>query len=204
VLVTKTLRSSTSLSCRTCTASRKQSLRRQRCTPCAGSVYCLTWSVFSRLDSVGLGARADAHGLGQIACRLIVPQPLAKATKEKISMFCHVASEQVIGVHDVASVYHVPLLLQAQGIVGFLQRRLNLANISRTEKMLQRGTSLQLRWKTITTEYVPAHRRVSNSCPTPFQPRASFRSRFDRTSWKVHGFERFIYVRDKSAGTLRL
>jgi CTP synthase len=109
-------------------------------------------------DLVGLfraltnGARADAHGLGQIACRLIVPQPLAKATKEKISMFCHVASEQVIGVHDVASVYHVPLLLQAQGIVDFLQRRLNLANISRTEKMLQRGTSLELRWKTITTE----------------------------------------------------
>jgi CTP synthase len=55
-------------------------------------------------------------------------------------------------VHDVASVYHVPLLLQAQGIVDFLQRRLNLANISRTEKMLQRGTSLELRWKTITTE----------------------------------------------------
>ena len=67
-------------------------------------------------------------------------------------MFCHVASEQVIGVHDVASVYHVPLLLQAQGIVDFLQNRLNLASISRTEKMLQRGTLLQSRWKTITTE----------------------------------------------------
>jgi hypothetical protein len=168
VSATRTLRSFTSLSCRTCTESRKQSLRRQRCTPYAGSAYCLTWSVFSRLDSVGRIGRADAHGLGQIACRLIIPQPLAKATKEKISMFCHVASEQVIGVHDVASVYHVPLLLQAQGIVGFLQRRLNLANISRTEKMLQRGTSLELRWKTITTEYVPAYRRVSNSCPTHF------------------------------------
>ena len=83
-------------------------------------------------------------------------------------MFCHVASEQVIGVHDVASVYHVPLLLQAQGIVDFLQRRLNLANVSRTEKMLQRGTSLELRWKTITTEYVSTDSRVSNSCPASF------------------------------------
>lgn len=83
-------------------------------------------------------------------------------------MFCHVASEQVIGVHDVASVYHVPLLLQAQGIVGFLQRRLNLASVTRTEKMLQRGTSLELRWKTITTEYVSTDNRVSNSCPAPF------------------------------------
>ena len=168
VSATRTLLSSTSLSCRTCTESRKQSLRRQRCTPCAGSAYCLTWSAFSRLDSVGRIVRADAYGLGQIACRLIVPQPLAKATKEKISMFCHVASEQVIGVHDVASVYHVPLLLQAQGIVGFLQRRLNLASVTRTEKMLQRGTSLELRWKTITTEYVSTDNRVSNSCPAPF------------------------------------
>lgn len=77
-------------------------------------------------------------------------------------MFCHVASEQVIGVHDVASVYHVPLLLQAQGIVDFLQRRLNLANVSRTEKMLERGTLLDQRWKTITSEYVSVHRRVTH------------------------------------------
>ncbi|KAH9058280.1 CTP synthase [Lactarius vividus] len=104
----------------------------------------------------GLGLLPDL-----IACRLIVPQPLAKATKEKISMFCHVASEQVIGVHDVVSVYHVPLLLQAQGIVDFLQRRLNLADVSRTEKMLQRGTSLEHRWKTITTDQERLFDRVS-------------------------------------------
>ncbi|KAH9987706.1 CTP synthase [Russula vinacea] len=85
----------------------------------------------------GLGLLPDL-----IACRLIVPQPLAKATKEKISMFCHVASEQVVGVHDVTSVYHVPLLLQSQGIVTFLTRRLNLP----------RGTTLERRWKAITTE----------------------------------------------------
>jgi len=76
-------------------------------------------------------------------------------------MFCHVASEQVIGVHDVASVYHVPLLLQAQGIVDFLQRRLKLADISRTEKMLQRGTSLENRWKTITTDQERLYDHVS-------------------------------------------
>ena len=90
--------------------------------------------------------------MGQIACRLIVPQPLAKVTKEKISMFCHVASEQVVGVHDVTSVYHVPLLLQSQGIVGFLQRRLNLSNLSLTSNMLERGTSLETRWKSLTTK----------------------------------------------------
>jgi CTP synthase len=41
-------------------------------------------------------------------------------------MFCHVSSEQVLGVHDVSSVYHVPLMLQAQGIVEYLTRRLGL------------------------------------------------------------------------------
>ena len=90
--------------------------------------------------------------MAQIACRLIVPQPLAKATKEKIGMFCHVASEQVVGVHDVTSVYHVPLLLQSQGIVGFLKHRLNLSALSLTSALLERGTSLESRWKTITTE----------------------------------------------------
>ena len=88
----------------------------------------------------------------QIACRLIVPQPLEKVTKEKISMFCHVASEQVVGVHDVTSVYHVPLLLQSQGIVEFLKRRLNLSSLDLKSEMLERGTSLERRWKTITTE----------------------------------------------------
>ena len=67
-------------------------------------------------------------------------------------MFCHVASEQVVGVHDVTSVYHVPLLLQSQGIVGFLRRRLNLPSVNLTPKMLERGVSLERRWKTITTE----------------------------------------------------
>lgn len=88
----------------------------------------------------------------QIACRLIIPQPLAKATKEKISMFCHVASEQVVGVHDVTSVYHVPLLLQSQGIVAFLKRRLNLPGLNLTSEMLEHGTTLERRWKTITIE----------------------------------------------------
>jgi CTP synthase len=67
-------------------------------------------------------------------------------------MFCHVASEQVVGVHDVTSVYHVPLLLQSQGIVTFLTRRLNLPSLSISSNMLERGTTLERRWKAITTE----------------------------------------------------
>jgi CTP synthase len=100
----------------------------------------------------GYSWRTCVHAWAQIACRLIIPQPLAKATKEKISMFCHVSSEQVVGVHDVTSVYHVPLLLQSQGIVDFLKRRLNLPSLDLTSAMLERGMSLESRWKTITTE----------------------------------------------------
>jgi hypothetical protein len=90
----------------------------------------------------------------QIACRLLVPQPLRPATKEKISMFCHVASEQVFGVHDVTSVYHVPLLLQSQGIVEYLRKRLSLDKLDISKEMIEKGVSLGKKWKAITTGYV--------------------------------------------------
>lgn len=78
-------------------------------------------------------------------------------------MFCHVSSEQVVGVHDVTSVYHVPLLLQSQGIVEFLKRRLDLPDLNLTSAMLEHGKSLESRWKTITTEYVSPHWSTLNS-----------------------------------------
>ena len=87
----------------------------------------------------------------QIACRLTFRKPLEKATKAKISMFCHVAPDQVIGVHDVSSVYHVPLLLQKQGIVQFLQKRLNLSSITLTKEAIDRGLDLENRWKELTS-----------------------------------------------------
>ncbi|KAL4254320.1 CTP synthase [Abortiporus biennis] len=104
----------------------------------------------------GLGLLPDL-----IACRLIVQKPLEPATKAKISMFCHVASEQVIGVHDVNSVYHVPLLLQSQGIVEFLHKRLNLSSINLTKEMKERGTSLEARWKELTSRQERAFEEVS-------------------------------------------
>ncbi|KAF8434506.1 CTP synthase N-terminus-domain-containing protein [Boletus edulis BED1] len=92
----------------------------------------------------GLGLLPDL-----IACRLLGPKPVEKATKEKISMFCHVASEQVVGVHDVTSVYHVPLLLQSQGIVEYLRKRLNLPALKIAEEMVSKGLSLEARWKSM-------------------------------------------------------
>lgn len=66
-------------------------------------------------------------------------------------MFCHVSSEQVVGVHDVTSVYHVPLLLQSQGIVPYLRKRLNLDGLNITKEMIDKGVSLGNRWKDMTT-----------------------------------------------------
>ena len=68
-------------------------------------------------------------------------------------MFCHVSSEQVFGVHDVTSVYHVPLLLQSQGIVEYLRKRLSLGNVPITKEMSEKGASLGKRWKAMTTGY---------------------------------------------------
>jgi CTP synthase len=83
--------------------------------------------------------------------RLLIPQPLNSATKDKMPMFCHVAQEQVFGIHDLTSVYHVPLLLQSQGIVEFLTRRLELENVSVSDGMKGKGRFLTKRWKEMTS-----------------------------------------------------
>jgi CTP synthase len=96
----------------------------------------------------------DLRGLGLspdlIACRVIVNEPLSSATKGKISMFCHVSKDQVIGIHDVSSVYHVPLLLQQQNIVSFLQKRLSLDSLSIPDSLVDKGGQLMNRWKAMT------------------------------------------------------
>ncbi|KAJ4922772.1 hypothetical protein JOQ06_022759 [Pogonophryne albipinna] len=77
----------------------------------------------------GLGLSPDL-----IMCRCSTP--LETAVKEKISMFCHVEPSQVICVHDVSSLYKVPLLLEDQGVVSYLCQRLSLPIEVRPRKML--------------------------------------------------------------------
>jgi CTP synthase len=96
----------------------------------------------------------DLRGLGLmpdiIACRVLVGQPLGVETKRKISMFCHVSEGQVVGIHDVSSVYHVPLLLLQQGIVPYLQQRLGLGDIKISDPLKEKGTQLMDKWKAMT------------------------------------------------------
>ena len=84
----------------------------------------------------------------QIACRCNAP--LDAATITKMSMFCHVGQEQVLAVHDVASVYHVPLLLQDQGIVRYLTKRLHLNDIKVDDERRLHGAGIATRWKELT------------------------------------------------------
>lgn len=84
----------------------------------------------------------------QIACRCPAPLPLSVVSK--ISMFCHVANEQVLAVHDVSSLYHVPLLLKSQGLVNFLEKRLRLDLTRPSEPRIARGKKLLTMWKDLT------------------------------------------------------
>ncbi|TRZ03068.1 hypothetical protein DNTS_029873 [Danionella cerebrum] len=79
----------------------------------------------------GLGLSPDL-----IVCRCSTP--LDTAVKEKISMFCHVEPEQVICIHDVSSIYRVPLLLEDQGTVDYFCRRLDLPIQMRPRQMLRK------------------------------------------------------------------
>ena len=107
-------------------------------------------------------------------------------------MFCHVSSEQVLGIHDVSSVYHVPLLLQSQGVIEYLTRRLHLDELRSTpapslpkeivssngvtvngnmakiwEARAEKGRQLGQKWRELTSGYVPPlslkHRPLTRS-----------------------------------------
>ncbi|CDR98938.1 probable URA7-CTP synthase 1 [Sporisorium scitamineum] len=95
----------------------------------------------------------DLRGLGlvpdMIAARC--PVPLEPAVINKLSMFCHVGPEQVMAVHDVYSTYHVPLLLEEQGMVRFFQKRLGLdVKGSIPRPMKEQGNELRRRWRDLT------------------------------------------------------
>jgi len=105
----------------------------------------------------------DLRGLGlspdMIACRCATA--LDPAVQAKISMFCHVAPEQVLAVRDVASVYHVPLLLIEQGMVDVLSRRLQLDQLSVSSPMKSAGEQLLARWTKLATGRTRLHDAVS-------------------------------------------
>lgn len=94
----------------------------------------------------GLGLSPDL-----IVCRS--ENPIGGEVKEKISNFCHVAPEQVICIHDLSSIYHVPLLMDANGVVDFLNERLHLGiTVPRPNRGLYKWRDLAKRADNLTKE----------------------------------------------------
>lgn len=97
-------------------------------------------------DLRGAGLAADF-----IACRC--DRPLQESTVSKICMFCHVEAKQVLAVHDVKSTYHVPLLLNQQGILESLTTKLNLNSINVSDQQKSRGAQLWEKWQNLTRSH---------------------------------------------------
>ncbi|KAH8152955.1 uncharacterized protein LAJ45_03182 [Morchella importuna] len=83
-----------------------------------------------------------------IACRC--QQPLTKSTIKKIALFCDVLDQQVLAVHDVNSTYHVPLLLDNQGLIGLLSETLQLDKLEVLPALLEKGQQTWTHWKQLT------------------------------------------------------
>lgn len=71
--------------------------------------------------------------------------------REKISNFCHVPPEQVICMHDVPSIYRVPVALENQGIVTFLCKKLEI-NVAQPRKFMSKWRELANRYDSVSKE----------------------------------------------------
>ncbi|XVF32859.1 hypothetical protein REPUB_Repub17cG0119000 [Reevesia pubescens] len=63
-----------------------------------------------------------------LACRSA--QPLLDNTKEKLSQFCHVPAANILNIHDVPNIWHIPLLLRNQNAHHSILKQLNLLSIA--------------------------------------------------------------------------
>lgn len=94
-----------------------------------------------------------------IACRCV--EPLRKETTDKIAVFCDVEADQVMGVRNVSSTYHVPLLLENQGLVTHLRGILRLDDLTISPALVEKGTRTWKAWNALTTSTEHAHKAVS-------------------------------------------
>ncbi|KAB2068656.1 hypothetical protein ES319_A08G046500v1 [Gossypium barbadense] len=63
-----------------------------------------------------------------LACRSA--QPLLDNTKMKLSQFCHVEAANILNIHDVPNIWHIPLLLRNQNAHRSILKQLNLLSIA--------------------------------------------------------------------------
>ncbi|EOX95218.1 hypothetical protein QUC31_004926 [Theobroma cacao] len=63
-----------------------------------------------------------------LACRSA--QPLLDNTKEKLTQFCHVPAANILSIHDVPNIWHIPLLLRNQNAHHSILKQLDLLSIA--------------------------------------------------------------------------
>ncbi|KAJ0989351.1 hypothetical protein J5N97_007707 [Dioscorea zingiberensis] len=80
------------------------------------------------------GLRALGLTPNVLACRSAMP--LNDNVKEKLSQFCHVQAENIITLHDVSNIWHIPLLLRDQKAHEAILKDLNLLSLA-GEPMLE-------------------------------------------------------------------
>lgn len=96
----------------------------------------------------GLGLSPDL-----IVCRS--EKPIGSEVQDKISNFCHVAPEQVVCIHDLSSIYHVPLLMEEAGVIEFLNERLKL------EIPLPKPARLMQSWRNLAERVDNVYKKVT-------------------------------------------
>ncbi|PWA34611.1 hypothetical protein CTI12_AA617390 [Artemisia annua] len=67
-------------------------------------------------------------------------QPLLDNTKQKLSQFCHVPGANILNIHDVPNIWHVPLLLRNQNAHEAILKQLALFSVA-TPPNLQEWTT---------------------------------------------------------------
>ena len=94
-----------------------------------------------------------------IACRC--SKALDEATIRKIALYCDVEPSQVVSVTDVASLYHVPLLLESQGLTDLVSEVLCLSQIDLSRWLVERGAMTWNAWTELTISQDHLYESVS-------------------------------------------
>lgn len=86
----------------------------------------------------------ELRGLGIIPDILVCrsTQPMTEETKQKLAAFCHVSADAVMSTHDVPNIYHVPLMLEEQGLCKILGVDCNATNLLAEWKEMAYGLDL--------------------------------------------------------------
>ncbi|KAG8529967.1 uncharacterized protein KY384_005449 [Bacidia gigantensis] len=104
-------------------------------------------------------ARMQGLAPDLIACRC--PIALDEHASNKVALYGDVDRDQVLSVIDVPSLYHVPLSLHSQNMLGHLRGLLGLDSIEMDQKLVSRGAKNWKAWRSLTLEQDRIHESVT-------------------------------------------